>query len=238
MSEETFDNFSEHDSGELTPDVEIFGNYCEFLDAIEELDDFLKDFEKHISETGTALGKSITERQMKEKLHYEDPELLRYYRFSTTHGIIFRESFIISLGILTEKTVKMISTTYRKGHNLKLKLTDLSGSSYLEQFKMYFTKVYHAGFPFDESIWVDLKNVIIIRNCLVHKAGIFEDYETEKILDFYRRKSKINMTDINVIMTDEDFCKTCLNIVSLFFQQVFKKASKEFDRDGQDSLIP
>lgn len=238
MSEETFDDFSEQDNVELTPDVEIFGNYCEFLDSIEELQDFLNEFEKHISETETALGKSINERQLKERIHYEDPELLRYYRFSTTHGVIFRESFIISLGILTEKTVKMISTTYRKGHNLKLKLTDLSGSSYLEQFKSYFTKVYHAGFPFDESIWSDLKIVIIIRNCLVHKAGSFEDYETEKILDFYSRKSAINMKDTYVIMTDGDFCKTCLNIVSSFFQKVFNKASHEFDRNGENLGIP
>lgn len=231
MSQEKFDDLYDLGEGELTPDIEIFGNFCEYSDAIEELADFLNDFEKYISETGEVLGKSIAEREKKAKLHYEDPEVLRHYRFSVTHGLIFRESFIISLGILTEKTVKMISKTYRKGRNLKLNLSDLSGASYLEQFKIYFTKVYHAGFPFDEAIWIDLKNVIIIRNCLVHRGGIFEDYETAKILDFYRRNSKLNMQDIVFIRTDEEFCRTCLNIVNSFFKKVFAKAHDEFEKD-------
>ena len=215
------------DESLLSRDVRVFGNYCEFADNIQDLQDFLDDFHKYISETENKLANSIAQREKIKKLHYEDPEVLKHYRFSTTHGAIFRDSFIISLAIVIENTAKMIADTYCKNLNLKLKMDDLSGKSYLEKFKMYFTKVYEPHFPFGESIWADLNAIVVIRNCIIHRSGDFEDYKTAIIESFYKKYSTIDI-DRRLIITDEAFCRSCLKITNDFFKKVFDIAQLEF----------
>jgi len=168
----------------------FFGDYVNFGMQLDDLRDFLKEFQKYIEVTNHHLRTNRLTGYDEEQLG-EMKE-----RFEYSHGEILRNSIIISLYILIETELKGYCNNYCDYGNFKIRVSELKGDI-LSRFKVYCTKVIDLPFDFSSGLWEFIENLQELRNYLVHNNGELEGFNRQKTLRQFARSN-------SVITIDED----------------------------------
>jgi hypothetical protein len=124
-----------------------------------------------------------------------------------------------------------------------LKINDLSGQNYIEQGKMYLTKVINLNVDSLNVIWSKFKLIQAVRNCIAHENSNFKkidaQYKEQKlyktIIDIQKQKLgsfhvfdtcdfQIENTDLLINFCDlqEEYFKM---LIDIFDEKYFQKES-------------
>jgi len=201
-----------------TPDewsnFNFFGNLTEIDYQLQEIKDFLKEFQKYIEVTNVHLKEG--------KFIGYDQETLESMKvnFEYSHGDILRKSTIISLYIMLELELGKFCQIFKKHSKSKLSLGDFKGDI-LEGFKKYAVKVMNLNFDFNSQVWQYIVGIHELRNCLVHNGGVIEDYNKKAVIeDFVRRNLKFDVRDERWLEITFAGCDEAIDKVDEFFNEI------------------
>ena len=157
----------------LSNHTRFFGSLCEADDKIDEIVHFHSELESLINKEKTVLGDVNVE--------YDDnPELYnRKFHFDNTLEQNLRMSIIVNLVTFLEVELQNFCSNLQTALNLKIKYNEIKGTI-LEQFKTYTNKVGDLEIDFSSSTYQRVKNIIELRNCIVHYEGIIENFYGRK----------------------------------------------------------
>lgn len=154
---------------------------------------FILDAQEKITEESEKLEKQIAEKikagvdaDYAHHLHEMDDMVL----FSMPN--IHRKSQLISLFAFMESHMKILCDYVAQDKKMTLKITDLSGSNYIEQGKVYLSKVLDVKLGDLNDFWPPINHYKAIRNCITHRNSNFklnnktnEEQPLYKSLDYF-----------------------------------------------------
>lgn len=202
--------------------LNFYGDYCNVSMQLDELLDYLKEFQNYIQVTHHHLENGRISGH--DALHLEQMK----YNFQHSHGNILRQSTIISLYILLENGIDKYCKTFSKHARTKLKLSDFKGDI-LERFKTYTTKVAHLPFDFSSDLWSFIVGLHEVRNCLVHNNGIIEGFGKRKVIEHFSKRQNL-ITIRNDYFVDITFngCKESIEQVDRLFVTITELAFDKY----------
>ena len=129
-----------------------------------------------------------------------------------------RYSFVVLLHVLLETTLRSVCLEIQKERGLSISLGDLAGSP-MDKVHKFLTKVVGCSVP---SEWNQLRNLQVVRDCIVHTHGLVKDSRDKESLTKLASQGDglaINQDDRLVI--EPQFCTTNLNHLKDFFAALF-----------------
>lgn len=202
--------------------LSFFGNYTDYCYYIDELKEFLIEFQKYIEVTNIQLAS--------DRITSHDSEHLEQMKhsFEHSHGSILRESSIISLYIQLERSIDGFCNNFKKFSGSKIGLSDFRGDI-LDRFKKYSVKVMDLGYDFSSSQWQYIVGLHEIRNCLVHNSGVVEGYNKRAVIDsFIKLQKSISLYDNYSLEITFEGCMTAISMVEEFLKTLTSLAFKKF----------
>jgi len=200
----------------------FFGDYVNFGMQLDDLRDFLKEFQKYIEVTNHHLRTNRLTGYDEEQLG-EMKE-----RFEYSHGEILRNSIIISLYILIETELKGYCNNYCDYGNFKIRVSELKGDI-LSRFKVYCTKVIDLPFDFSSGLWEFIENLQELRNYLVYNNGELEGFNRQKTLrQFARSNSVITIDEDDILDITFNGCYQAMDEIDRFFVTISELAMQRF----------
>ena len=201
--------------------INFYGNYCDFSYHLNEISDYLQEFQNYIQVTNHHLQNGRISGHDEEQL-----ELMKI-NFQHSHGDILRQSTIISLYILLETEMDVYCKTFKKHSGGQITLSDFKGDL-LERFKTYSKKVIEIPFDFGSSLWQFIIGLHEVRNCLVHNNGIIEGFGKRKVIEhFAEHQNLITIGDNYFLDITFNGCKESIEQVDRLFATITELA---FDR--------
>jgi hypothetical protein len=129
---------------------------------------------------------------------------------------LLRQAFFVSLFSFFE--AKLVDECLeRKPDNEPLLLSDISGHSELDKVNTYFKKVLGLSFPNNTIEWMEIKNLQLVRNLVVHNKGkVSGKYQTkEELLHYIERSTYLEMIEQEILIK-AGFCEHALKIFKSF----------------------
>ncbi len=123
--------------------------------------------------------------------------------------------------------------SYLRGlHNrldLEIGYNELKGT-FLDQFKTYVTKVVMLEIEFESRLWQSLKELVELRNCIVHFDANLEDTHGRKfsrsslIISLSKKFDSIKIDEkYNYFYLEKSACEKSIKLVSVFIQMIYSK---------------
>lgn len=215
----------------ITPHTKFFGNLCNADYKLEEIRAFHDEIEKLI----------ITENKKLEvqKIEYEEnPELYgKKFHFGFTLSRNLRNSIIISLITFLEIELQNFCAELKRSLKLSVSHNEFKGTIF-EQFKIYSNKLAFLGLDFQSQNWQSVKELVELRNCIVHYDGFIEDWYGRKfsraqlIENLIKKYSFVQIKDNDLIELDEDACEQCIAIIKEFTDIIYNQALLKFPKEN------
>lgn len=211
--------------------TQVFGNFCNFTDRFSELKIYSEELEKIID--------SEAEKYRNERENFElgTIEFDRQFHFlNDTFSRNLRTSVIVSLVTIIENELHNFCNMIRRMKGITVKHNLFKGTI-LEQFKIYINEVVFLNFDFGIIEWKILSEIIELRNCIVHHDSNLEDWygrKFSKVESIKNLSRKINSIEIdessNNVILHENSCKECIEIVEIFFDNLYRFTLKLYPK--------
>lgn len=213
--------------------LRFFGNLCNADDKLEEIRAFLDEIEKLIAKEKKLLPKW--------KVEYEDDPTLynKKFHFDFTLTRNLRLSVIISIVTLLEIELHTYCKELQRNLSINVNYSEFKGSI-LDQFKIYSNKLAGLEIDFESQVWQSVKEVVELRNCIVHYDGFIEDFYGRKfsrhnsIKNLSKKFSSIQIEDNDLIVLDEIACRECINIIEKFVNMIYERAFQKFPKYSEE----
>lgn len=220
----------------MTQRLRFIGNRISASEKIEEIRVFQDEIDALITEKNNSLKKIDSKIFNNEKVENQ------IFHFAHTLNRNHRAAVIISLVTFLEMELQNFCLDLQFCTTLKLSYTELKGTI-LEQFKTYVNKLAELNIDFGTDIWQSVKEVVEMRNCLVHYNGQIEDCygrqfsRTDSIKRLSKRFSSVQIEESGFILLDKESCDECISIVEKFINIIYESALQRFPKDQDDDTL-
>ncbi len=205
----------------LDPHTQFFGDYVHAMAEIELLRHFIKHMDNSLSHSVTP---EIFEKLPDDiKMIAEDESDLIWRPYAE----ILNSGFIISVAIFLEKQLIQYCENLAKAEALELTQRDLSGSL-AERFRKYCLHIAKLPTLTTDSNWDDIRGLMEIRNCLVHKDGRMIGFGKSKTVEAFINKHKTPAVEDDVLMISGATSFKCLEIVQAFTESIYHTALEKY----------
>jgi hypothetical protein len=220
----------------MTNHLRFFGSFCDASFKLEEIKAFHHEFESQIENENLKLNKI--------KIEYDnDPALYnKKYHYENTLAGNLRGSVIISLVTFLEIELQHFCSNLQSAFSINVSYGELKGTT-LEQFKIYSKKLCLLDLDFESVEWQSVKEVVELRNCIVHHDSIIEDFygrrfnRVESIQNLSKKFNSIQITE-GFVQLKKDSCFQCISIVETFINMIYNCVLRKFpDEKGNTGLI-
>lgn len=207
----------------------FFGNLCNADDKIEEIEYFHSELELLISNEKSKLKSIEVEFDTNPALYN------RKFHFENTLAQNLRASVVISLVTFLEVELQNYCCDLQTALNLQVKYNDFKGTV-LEQFKTYANKIAFLSIDFSSSKYQKVKNLIELRNCIVHYEGQIENWygrrfnRSESIQTLAKEIPSISISENEFVSLDADACRDFISIIKEFVDMIYKSALEKFPK--------
>ncbi len=212
----------------------FFGNLSKADYKIEEIEFFHSELELLIKQEKFKLGNIQVE--------FEDNPVLYNKKFYFEHTLEqnLRASVIINLVTFLEIELQNYCCDLQTALNLQVRYNDFKGTV-LEQFKIYANKIAFLKIDFSSSKYEKVKQLIELRNCIVHYEGQIENFyqrkfnRSEAIQDLARQIPSITIKENDFVSLEEVACKKCISIIKEFVGMIYKSAFEKFPKNENNN---
>lgn len=214
-------------STQLDNHTRFFGNLCNADDKLEEIKYYHSELELLI-------------KREKDKLagidvNFEsNPDLYnKKFHFEHTLSNNLRASIIISLVTFLEIELQNFCSDLQIACSLEVKYNDFKGTI-VEQFKIYTNKIALLQINLGSTLYQTIKEVIELRNCIVHYEGQIENFygrkfnRSESIQNITKKFPSIKIEDNDFITLDANACIECISIVEKFIDMIYNCVLEKF----------
>lgn len=214
---------------QLDNHTRFFGNLCNADDKIEEIEYFHSELEVLIEQEkskleGVQVDFDNNPVQYNKKFHFE-------YTLEQS----LRTAVIIKLVTFLEVELQNYCCDLQTALNLQVKYNDFKGTV-LEQFKTYANKIALLTIDFSSSKYEKVKQLIELRNCIVHYEGQIENFygrkfnRSETLHTLARQMPSIKIKDNDFVFLEKDACRNCLSIIKEFVDMIYNSALDKFPK--------
>jgi len=195
------------------------------------LKEYLKKMEKAIQEAERQFRskfdedlKKVSELTDEHKQSFYEYYAEQYYNYEEFPRIL-RNSLLVSIISLFEFELDFICKILIQEQGLEENWRDLRGSI-LDKIKTFCKRV-EIDITTNEQAWRELKNLYLVRNCIVHNSGLIKGSKNEKKLRGYtEQKGIISDEDEREIDLTEQFCQEAIEITTSFTDKVWDMVYK------------
>lgn len=146
-----------------------------------------------------------------------------YYTIELHHVDIHRRSCLVTLYSYLESFLNYLCECLYKLNDYSVKHTDLKGSGVFRA-RLYLNKIVGVNFNEINSEWVNIKNLNLIRNHIVHNAGKSDKEKTNRIIN---EEPNLSLNMFNEIRIKDNYIDEAINQIEVFLtlihEQVFEK---------------
>ena len=194
----------------------LFGNFCDSLSKLEEIEKFREHFERFLEQ----------EREYFEGAH-TDLQIEYLPLFADTFPPILHSSIIISVAVLLELEMGGYCAALREGLNLDLRLGDLAGNI-LDRFKAYTARVARLDVDFIKARWEDTVGIFEIRNCLVHSGGNLGEFSRASVIRTFAAHHNTPTCEADRLRIGPETSSVVLSIATDFLHVIYNNALSIF----------
>lgn len=135
-----------------------------------------------------------------------------YLLYSTEYPNILRKSFLITCYSILEHELIAQCKSQKKLKSLPIDVSDLRGGGADKAMK--YLKLVGVDLSKDKS-WKDIKNIQMIRNCIVHSDSVSNCHNPDDIQKYIKTRKDISIENDEIILTKE-YCRFVVNVLSDF----------------------
>lgn len=221
MNKTTLDNYTR-----------FFGNRCNADDKLEEIKYFHSEIE--------TLIKSENSKLTQINIDFEDNSVLynRKFHFDNTLAHNLRLSVIVNLVTFLEVELQNYCCDLQTVLRLTVKYNEFKGTI-LEQFKIYTNKIASLQIDFSSSTYQKVKQIIELRNCIVHYEGQTENFygrkfnRSDAIVTLAKEIPSIEIKENDFISLNSEACINCISIIEKFIDMIYKCALERFPKNEE-----
>jgi hypothetical protein len=208
----------------------FYGNLCDLDQRIEDLKGYYGEVNQLIE------NKKATLALIQVDYHHNTELFNRKLLFENIIEANLRSSVIVSLVSLLEVELQRICNAFKKSLLLKISHSDFKGTI-IDQFKIYLTKVVMISYNFGATEFESIREIIELRNCLVHYEGVIEDFYGRKfdrvktLKNLNQKFSSIQVIDDEYVYLDKEACLNCINVVERFLHEIYLAILKSFPQN-------
>ena len=199
-----------------------------FNSYLETISEFLKnETKKHREEiddlrqqikTGKIISDSESdeepwEHQYEQHIDYLINEIQEF------ENILLKSFFVTIYGFLESQLMQQCRKLEKLNKDVALSISEIRGEG-VQKAMIYLIKVQHIGFSLSNSSeWERIQNYNMLRNCIVHNEGRFDDGlkdGRDKLEKFIKRKDSSLDLDGSYIVFTQEFCKNAWKTVEEF----------------------
>lgn len=214
----------------FNPNHFFFGSLCNADDKMEAIAAF------HNQMRDLVLKEKSNFKEV--EIEYEDdPELYdKKFHLNFTLESQIRNSTVTSLITFLEIELQQFCITVQRSLALQVSYNDLKGTT-LDQFKTYTNKIGELNIDFSADTWQSIKELVELRNCIVHYDAQIEDWygrkfsRTKSIENLSQKFNFIHIKDSGYIELTDEAGSKCISIVKDFIDLIYKAALKRFPKN-------
>jgi hypothetical protein len=209
--------------------LRLYGDFCNSTDKLDEI----KAYHQEIEDLLTAEKKKFEDINI--ELSENEALYNKKYHFEYTLIQNLRMSVIVSLVTFLEIELQTICSALKKGLSLPLSYSEIKGTT-LEQFKTYINKVVLLNFDFSKFDISSVKEVIELRNCIVHYDNQIEDFygrrfsRSQSITSLAKKLQSIEISDNESIRLNSQACTDCIKIIEDFIVSIYHQLLDKFPK--------
>lgn len=144
-----------------------------------------------------------------EEYDYAD----EYFLYALEYPNILRKSFFITCYSILEHELIDVCKLQKKKKQLPIDVNDLRGEGGIDRAMKYLKLV---GFDLSTAkSWEDIKNIQLIRNCIVHSDADLTCNNSKQIRNYIEKRKDISIENDKIILT-KDYCRYVVNTLSAF----------------------
>lgn len=161
----------------------------------------------------------LAEQAEKEKDDYLlDAVAEDYHNYSNEFPLLLRSSLLVSLFSFLENRLMALCKEYEED----LKLEDIAHRG-LTKVHVFLKKVAKVDFPDDTKEWHFIRQVNLIRNCIVHNGGNVEGSTNErKIRNAIANIDHVSIDELGNIILEREFCIKFIKVIASFLRKLYK----------------
>jgi hypothetical protein len=201
---------------DFDPNLHFFGRLVEAHMRLSELRTFADRLDTFIAEQAVRCSSpsSDTEDDLRSMFEYPLPQLLHV-------------SMTVASVIFLEATLRDFADGLRQALGLRLSLGDLNGSV-LARFQRYATAVAGLALPIPQSQWQELREIVEIRNCLIHGDGDLRDFQRAAQVRAFSSRHGVPEIEENHIVMSRESSLLILDILRSTLEALYEHALDKF----------
>ena len=208
----------------------FFGNFCNADHNLEEI-------KYYHSELELLIGQQKNMLMLIEVDLESNPDLYnKKFHFEHTISQNLRNSVIVRLVTFLEIEVQSFCVNLQSAYSLEVNYKDFKGTI-LEQFEIYTNKICSLEIDFSSSVYETIKEIIELRNCIVHYDRRIEDFydkkfnKVELIQSISRKIPSVTIKDNGFIELDFNACNEIILIVEKFIKMIYSCIREKLPND-------
>ncbi|BDV44191.1 hypothetical protein GURASL_31140 [Geotalea uraniireducens] len=153
---------------------------------------------------------------------YQGEVLFFEERYERDFPSKIRYSFIVLLHIVLEDRLRATCNEIQKRRNLPITEKDLRGAQF-ERVNAFLKKIAEIHYD-NQKGWQELKDLQMIRDCIVHTNGRIEESRDKKRI-YELCKKQIGVSDAEgALVVEKAYCMRSLETISAFFNGLLDSA--------------
>jgi len=202
----------------------------ELVDADMQLE-YLKDF----ADSTVNFLRHAARKSKKKKRELSDALMAiageEEYLYSELYASDVNQACIIACVIFLERQIKCFAHDLNVALQLGLGIRDLSGSL-LERFRKYCENVARLHIDLDELMWLNIKGVVEIRNCLIHCSGNIDEFKKKSEIIEFEKRHRTPRIDGSWIRIEEKTVNVVIKTLREFVESIYKCALERFPKES------
>lgn len=198
-----------------------FSSLKDYLKMAESQFEAVRDMERARTDLTTPAG--LSEDDYHEwHSDYQAQVLFFEERYERDFPSKIRYSFIVLLHIVLEERLRATCNEIQKRRNLTISEKDLRGAQF-ERVKTFLKKIAEINYD-NQTGWQELKDLQMIRDCIVHTNGRIEESRDKKhIYDLCKKQIGISDAEGSLVV-DKAYCLCALEAISALFNDLLNSA--------------
>lgn len=191
-----------------------FSSLKDYLEMVEKQFETVREIER--ARTNLTPPPGLTEEEYQEWCSEYQAEVLSFEeRYERDFPSKIRYSFIVILHIVLEDRLRATCNEIHNRRDLPIKEKDLKGAP-LERVSTFLKKIAAIDYN-NQSVWQKLKDLQMIRDCIVHTNGkIEESRDKNRLYDLCKKEIGISSEDGSLVV-DNSYCTRTLEAIAAYF---------------------